>query len=379
MNVAMILEEGRLGGPQIYATLVAYALKKQIKTTLILPSDISNSFKQRLQDSSGVAYQTFKITRITNNLFSIIQYVLLFLIETYRIYGYFKRERFDIVYSAGGSWQYKGLIAGKLAKTKVVWHLNDTYMPFVIRGVFSILSGFADAYIFASERTKKYYLPLIQKERVSFIIPQPVDTSYFSTDIIPNRNDDTLLYRNKIVIGTVASINPIKGLDVLVKAIPRLNNIFNNLLFVVVGPVYKSQTKYFKSLKTKILELGIDNIQFAGAQYDIRLYLENFDIFVCTSFFESGPMTLWEAMSMEKAVVTTDVGDVSKYVLSGYSGEVVEVGDVDGLVEKIREFIVDEKKRSSFGSRAREIVNQNLDVSICAKKHLQAFQRVIEL
>ena len=90
-------------------------------------------------------------------------------------------------------------------------------------------------------------------------------------------------------------------------------------------------------------------------------------------------MTLWEAMSMEKAVVTTDVGDVSKYVLSGHSGEVVKVGDIDGLVDKISVFILEEKKRSSFGINAREIVNENLNVSICAEKHLEAYQSVIEL
>ena len=379
MNVAMILEEGRLGGPQIYVTLVADALEKQINTTLVLPSEISDPFRRKLQESPGLAYKTFKLTRISNNLRSIMKYLFLFIPETYRIYGYFKKERFDIVYVAGGSWQYKGVIAGRLAKAKVIWHLNDTYTPFFIRCVFSLLSSFADAFTFASERTKKYYLPLIRKERIGFAIPQPVDTSYFSTNSISNRKDEMPVYHNKVLIGTVANINPLKGLDVFIKVISRLNNNIDNLTFVVVGNVFSSQKKYFNNLRKMINRLEIDNIKFIGYQNDIRTILKEFDLFICTSKAESGPMTLWEAMSMEKAVVTTDVGDVSKYVRSGYSGEIVSIGDVDGMTKKIMELIMDEKKRKIYGSRAREIVIQNLDVSICAEKHLTVFQHIVEM
>ena len=379
MRIAGIIEESRWGGPQKRATMIAEALQKyDIDTIVIAPKAESSEFCGELK-KSNVKHYTIEIKTLGSGFMRIAKYFLYFIFDIYRLFKLISRLKVDLVHISGGAWQYKGMIAGKLAKSKVIWHLNDTYMPFIIKRVFSLLSGFADAYIFASERTKKYYFPLLNKKRLGFIIPQPVDTSYFSTNIIQNRNDDTLVYQNKIVIGTVASINPVKGLEVLIEAIPRLNKYFNNLLFIVVGPVYESQNKYFNSLKAKILELDIHNIQFVGAQKDVKIFLEKFDIFVCTSFYESGPMTLWEAMSMEKAVVTTDVGDVSKYVLSGHSGEVVKVGDIDGLVDKISVFILDEKKRNSFGTHAREIVNENLNVSICAQKHLEAYQSVIEL
>ena len=127
----------------------------------------------------------------------------------------------------------------------------------------------------------------------------------------------------------------------------------------------------------QIQDLGLENIQFMGGQDDVRLFLNKFDIFVCTSFVESGPMTLWEAMSMEKAVVTTNVGDVSKYIRSGYSGEVVPVNEVETMTEKIKELIIDGKKRRLYGIRAREIVSQKLNLSICARRHLKAFQNLI--
>ena len=76
----------------------------------------------------------------------------------------------------------------------------------------------------------------------------------------------------------------------------------------------------------------IKNIDFPGKVDDARGYLSIFDVFLCTSVSESGPMTLWEAMSMQKAVVSTDVGDVKDYLSSGKSGEVVSVGDDRGSI-----------------------------------------------
>ena len=45
----------------------------------------------------------------------------------------------------------------------------------------------------------------------------------------------------------------------------------------------------------------------------IRSLLNQSDIYVCSSNYESSPVSIWEAMSMELPIVSTDVGDLSKY------------------------------------------------------------------
>ena len=89
-------------------------------------------------------------------------------------------------------------------------------------------------------------------------------------------------------------------------------------------------------------------------------------------------MTLWEAMSMEKVVVSTNVGDVNKYVIPDYSGEVVSVGDAKGMSKKIIKLILDKEKRLFMGKQARKIIKENLDVSICAKKQYSAYKFVAD-
>ena len=40
---------------------------------------------------------------------------------------------------------------------------------------------------------------------------------------------------------------------------------------------------------------------------------------------KSSPLSVWEAMSMEKAIVSTDVGDIKKFINNGNNGLVVRV------------------------------------------------------
>ena len=95
------------------------------------------------------------------------------------------------IYCAGGSWQIKGAISGFFARKKVIWHLNDTYSPFVIRFIFSYLSYLADGYIFASKATKKYYENLIY-QRSRMVIQAPVDEIKF--EILP----EIMIYQKKL-------------------------------------------------------------------------------------------------------------------------------------------------------------------------------------
>ena len=157
----------------------------------------------------------------------------------------------------------------------------------------------------------------------------------------------------------------------------RVNNTFEKAAFVIVGNIFSSQRGYYNSLRKKITQLGITNIEFIGYKEDIRLLLKDFDLFICTSKSESGPMTLWEAMCMEKAVVSTNVGDVAKYVIPDYSGAIVPIGDAQAMAEKILELTLDKSKRLLMGKHARQIIVNNFDVSICTKKQYLAYKNII--
>lgn len=375
IRVANIIEEGKLGGPQNRIMMVAAALNDSIETTVIMPRQNSAQFQTQCK-SLGIQYHAMFLTRITKELTVALGYILLWPFEVLRLAIFFRRKKFDIVHVSGGSWQYKGVIAGRLAGQKIFWHLNDTYTPVLFRTIFSFFSRYCDGYIYSSERTKVFYSSHCESGKPEFIIYPPVDTGYFD----PSRHysgDETLInqWSGKTVIGTVTNISPIKGLDTFIRAAAIVNETKkNSLLFVVIGPVFQRQKKYFSNLKSLAAKIGVDNLVFVGGRKDIRPLLSRFDIFCCTSLSESGPMTLWEAMSMAKPVVSTDVGDVSIYVKNDVNGYIVNVDDTEAIADRVIRLIDNEALRAEFAHKSREITKKHLDISISVKQHKIAYQ-----
>ena len=374
IKVANIIEEGRVGGPQKRITMVASKISDKIDTIIIFPKKNSSDF-QSLCNKLNVKYLKSSLITIKRNVFSVISYLILFPYEVLKLSNLLKKNQFDLVHISGGSWQYKGILAAKLANIKAVWHLNDTYVPLLFRIIFKILSPLASGYIFSAHRAKEYYDKYLDSEKPKFIIPPPVDTTLFS----PSKNytgDNKIIdsLRELIVIGTIANINKIKDLETFIKAGSYLNKNFKNLHFIIVGEVFANQKEYFNNLKELCKKMNLSNIDFVNSCSDVRPLLQRFDIFTITSLSETGPMTLWEAMSMEKAIVTTDVGDVRKFVKDDINGYIINIRDPDTLAKKITKLILYPEIRKNFGKKVRQVVKSKLDLKICADLHVQAYQ-----
>ena len=87
-------------------------------------------------------------------------------------------------------------------------------------------------------------------------------------------------------------------------------------------------------------------------------------------------MTVLEAMAMEKAIVSTDVGLVSTYLKDGETGFVVPVKDPVSMAEKVKILVENPDLRESFGKKARQTVQKELDISITAGKHKAFYEKV---
>lgn len=376
LRVANIVEEGKLGGPQVYIARLAFASKDDVETTVVVPLANSERFCELL-GRHDIHYKLFNLTKITKEFGIASRYLLFSWYETLQLARYFRKEKFDLIYVSGGSWQYKGVFAGKLSGTKVVWHLNDTYTPSFIRKFFSLCSGLPDAYIFASERTREYYSPLIPDGKPGFVIPAPVDTSLFDSTQSYQGDDVIKKWAGKFVVGTVANVNPVKGLDIFIKAAAELNKNIADICFVVVGPIFDRQKKYFNELQSLCLDLGVQNIDFVGPRSDVRPFLQRFDAYVCSSRNESSPIAVWEAMAMGKLIVSTDVGDVPLYIHDGENGFVVDVGDYQALAERIGYLLKNKNLWPGFRAGVRDVAVKELDVKQCAARHLEVYSHIM--
>lgn len=378
IKVANVIEDGRLAGPQKRIMMVASVLNKKIETKIIFPKKNSEEFKLHCS-AFGVKYLPLSLTTMSNNLISILKYLVLFPYEILILLFTFKKHRFDLVHVSGGCWQFKGVIAAKLAKLKVIWHLNDTKSPFFIRKIFSYLSSSANSFIFASEKTKEYYINLIPSKTKNFLIQSPVDTDYFDPNIKYPIEELKKKYSlaKKTVIGTIGNINRNKDHITLLKTAKIVSSYSKDMIFLIVGPVYQSQKKYFMSLMDMIKKEEINNILFLDGKEDVRPFLKIMDIYVCSSDNEASPLSVWEAMSMEKAVVSTDVGDVGKFINNGINGFIVNRKDSNALAKRIINLAEAPELKNNFGKSARLVVKNKLNLNLCAKLHNEVYKETI--
>ena len=144
----------------------------------------------------------------------------------------------------------------------------------------------------------------------------------------------------------------------------------------MIGSIYKSQKKYYENLLKLIRQTGIRNVYFLNSRKDVRPLLKIIDIYLCSSKNESSPLSMWEAMSMEKAIVSTDVGDVKKFIINGTNGFLVKVGDADNLANRISELIKQPKLRNTFGKHVRKIAKKELDLRICMHLHVRMYKAI---
>ena len=281
MKIMFIFEEGRIGGPHLYIAHIAKLIQKEISIKVIIPKNSSEETIKKFEEL-GVDYKCLRLTSISKSIKQIIKYLYYFFYEIYILKNYIKANNFDIIYLVGGAWQFKGLISGKLVGKKVVWHLNDTYLAPSLHPVFRFLSKYVENYVYASERTRQYYKSFITNEKISSVIAQPVNTNFFSPKHFNNKNIRKRFKKDSFLIGTVANISPVKGLETLIKAVKILNSTYENLKIIIVGSVYNSQKRYHKKLLTKLKNNKVNNVFFLGYQSDVRSFLNELDIFVCS-------------------------------------------------------------------------------------------------
>jgi len=134
----------------------------------------------------------------------------------------------------------------------------------------------------------------------------------------------------------VGRIDPLKGADQLIKAVPYLDN-FKGLRLLVIGGDEYSRSELEK-LRRLAGELKIkDRITFQGMVKQERLpyFYSAADVCVVPSYYESFGLVALESLACGTPVVATDVGDLRNIIGQGETGYVTADNTPRNLAEGI--------------------------------------------
>jgi glycosyltransferase involved in cell wall biosynthesis len=165
------------------------------------------------------------------------------------------------------------------------------------------------------------------------------------------------LSADDFVIGIVANVRPLKGIDVLLHAFKALENQTAKL--IVVGALRG------EALPAIADELGIaTRVQFTGYLSDVISLYPLFDVFVMPSVEREGfPKAVIEAASCAVPAIVSDVGGMPEIVEDGFTGYVVPPADVGALKSAIGRIQELPDRGAALGQAARARVEQKFHFS----------------
>lgn len=168
------------------------------------------------------------------------------------------------------------------------------------------------------------------------------------------------------IVGCLARLDAIKGLDLLVRAMPDLPGV--TAVIVGEGDEHDRLVALAESLNVS------DRVIFVGWSDSARDYLTTFDLYALPSRFEGLPSALIEAMLAELPVVAADIGGVRDAVDHGETGLLVAPHDPAALARGIRELLEDPQRMREMGRRGRERATErfNLDRMVAEFEALYA-------
>lgn len=195
----------------------------------------------------------------------------------------------------------------------------------------------ADVIVVQTDFAREYYEQHFRHKQIA-LLPNPV--SVFSS---------CTASREPLILN-VGRLVAEKGQAYLIRAFAKLNPDGWYLAIVGDGPLSQE-------LKDLAAQLGIaEKVLFPGAVKDIGTYLRAASIFVLPSLHEGFPNALAEAMAAGIPSISFDCkAGPSELIQDGSNGFLIEVGDLNGLTQKIRTLIVDEGLRTAMGGEASKV------------------------
>ena len=274
-----------------------------------------------------------------------------------------RRERPDIVHTHTAKAGAVGRLAAAIARVPVVVH---TFHGHVLEGYFSPARTRAFVAIerLLARRTSRLVAvtPTVRDQILERGIGRPEQFSVvpLGLDLEPfvaySRHTGKLraelgLAADVPLVGIVGRLVPIKAHDLFLDAAARVAAA-SRAHFVIVGDGYLRP-----QIEAQVAALGLTSrVHLLGWRADLPAINADLDVAALSSRNEGSPVALIEAMTAERAVVSTRVGGVADVIDDGRTGVLVPGGDAAALGNAILQLLGDPGQRRALGTAARASV-----------------------
>ena len=285
----------------------------------------------------------------------------------------FRAKQPDVVWCDNIRTFFTTYVACRVARTTMIWNIwsepAGTVAWFLHRVAFFLADRVNLEYV---DQGPKIFGRLASggayKKKV---VPLYTGVTDFERSIGTDIRRELGLTPEDVLLIMASNIVPGKGQVDLLAAMEVLVGEFSHLHLLIAGaPVdsHAESMRYYEALcEFASRSLVAANVHLLGWRSDIRDILEASDVYVSTSYSESFPDTVREAMAVSMPVVVTDVGGTSELVRVGESGYLFQPGDVASLIGYLRELVRAPALRSGMGMKGKQIIEEGFSTATYVK------------
>jgi L-malate glycosyltransferase len=192
-----------------------------------------------------------------------------------------------------------------------------------------------------------------------------------STAVTQQALDSFNIPTGSFVVGSIANMRAVKGLDLLLEAAIELREV-TDIYWLLIGDVRDSRiTKLANDPRIA------DRVRLAGSIPNAGRYASLFDIFASPSRMEGLGMAVIEAMAHRVCPLVSDAGGLPELVEHETSGLVVPVEDVPALAGAIRRLHDDEPLRSRLANAAYQRAVSEFSIEAWATRWHDIYKDVV--
>jgi glycosyltransferase involved in cell wall biosynthesis len=287
-----------------------------------------------------------------------------------------KREKIKIVHIYFNDTSIIAPFFCKLGGAKVIVSRRDMgfwYTKFNLKCLF-ISNLFVDQIIANSNAIK---LNVHEKERFPFgnitVIYNGVNAVKFVNIIKGKLRNHVGNNGNDPIIGMVANLDKIKRHKDLIEAFSLILKDFPNAKLVLAG-----QGPEEGNLREMSKRLGIlPKTYFLGNVDEVLSVIADFDVSVLCSESEGLSNAIIEYMGCGKPVICTNTGGNPELIIDGYNGYLLDVGDVDGIVERLQLTLSNSELLKELGENAVTSFKDKFNMDTMVSSHMDIYSNLL--
>ena len=235
----------------------------------------------------------------------------------------------------------------------VIWYIHESLVAHqLIEQIPEIKPALelADVLVMPTRRTAQLYATLT--ERSIEVVPYGIPTALAGS----SPTDATAI--RFLLLGTY---EPRKGQDLYLAAIEELSPTTTaRATFTIAGRVL--DRLFYEMIEQQAQPLSQVQLRVALGHDEALQAIAAADVLVCASRDETMPIAILEAMSLGKAIVTTNVGGIAEWLSDGMNALLVPPEDSHALAGALRRCLEEPRLLSSLGENARRTFAENFSI-----------------